>query len=274
MSIEPVQRIHQGRRAECLLRQRIQLRALVGGQAVAEPLRGRGALGQRVQQLVHVLRVLREELAVLLHEVVEVLLGVLATGVLVQQVIQIVEHVVDALTVLVGGVLQRLLHPGEALVEHLAAEQILDLVVLLARLVAAPLVVGQLLHCLGRRRRQRLDPHLVEPRVVVQSTRQLFTLGQHRLVEQLLDLLQGAVKVVALQQLPPTAVRLRGQLVGATHALGAAPQQLLHRPTRRRALHHVLPDRLQRFAQIDRRRQRIRTAGVAGVTGGAPVPAF
>ena len=122
------------RRAECLLRQRIQLGALVGRQAVAEPLRGRGPLGQRVQQLVHVLRVLREELAVLVHEVIEVLLGVLAAGVLVQQIIQIVEHFVDALTVLVGGVLQRLLHPGETLVEHLAAEQILDLLVLFARL--------------------------------------------------------------------------------------------------------------------------------------------
>ena len=75
---------------------------------------------------------------------------VLAPGVLVQQVVEVVEHLVDALTVLVGGVLQRLLHAGEALVEHLPAEQILDLLVLFARLLAAPVVVGQLLHGLGR----------------------------------------------------------------------------------------------------------------------------
>ena len=66
------------------------------------------------------------------------------------QVVEVVEHVVDALTILVGGVLQRLFHAGEPLVEHLAAEQILDLVVLLAALGAAPLVVGQFLDGLGR----------------------------------------------------------------------------------------------------------------------------
>ncbi len=67
----------------------------------------------------------------LVHEVLEVLLGVLTARVLVQQVVQVVEHVVDALPVLVGGVLQRLLHPGEALVEHLATHEVLDLLVLL-----------------------------------------------------------------------------------------------------------------------------------------------
>ena len=224
MAVQPVERVHQRRRAECLLGQRIQLGALVGGQAVAEPLRRRRALGQRVQQLLHVARVLRKELAVLVHEVIEVLLGVLTAGMLVQQVIQIVEHLVDALAILVGGVLQRLLHPGEPLVEHLAAEQILDLLVLFPRLGTAPVVVGQLLHGLGRRRGQRLDPHLLEPGVVVERAGQFLALGQHRLVEQLLDLLQRAVKVVALQQFPATAVRLGGQLVGAAHVLGAAAE--------------------------------------------------
>ena len=56
------------------------------------------------------------------HEVVKVLLRVLAARVLVQQVVQVIEHLVDPLTVLVGGVLQRLLHPGEPLIEHLPAE--------------------------------------------------------------------------------------------------------------------------------------------------------
>ena len=160
----------------------------------------------------------------LVHEVIKVLLRVLSSGVLVQQVIQIVEHLVDALTILVGGVFQRLLHPGEALIEHLAAEQILDLFVLFARLGAAPLVVGQFLYCLGRRRGQRLDPHLLEAGVVVERAGQLLALGQHRFVEQLLDFLQSAVKVVALQQFPTTSVGLGGQLVGAAHILGAAPQ--------------------------------------------------
>ena len=151
---------------------------------------------------------------------------------LVQQVVQVVEHLVDALAVLVGGVLQRLLHPGEPLVEHLAAEQILDLLVLFARLLAAPVVVGQFLHGLGRRRRQRLDPHLVESGIVVERAGQFLALGQHGLVEQLLDLRQSAVKVVALQQLPAPPVGLGGQLVGAAHVLGAAAHQLGQCPSR------------------------------------------
>ena len=103
------------------------------------------------------------------------------------------EHVVDALTVLVGGAFQRLLHAGEALVEHLTTEQILDLLVLLSRLVAAPVVFGKLLHGLGRRRRQRIQLQFAEAGVVVQRAGQFLALGQHRLVEQLFDLLQGAV---------------------------------------------------------------------------------
>ena len=119
--------------------------------------------------------------------------GVLAAGVLVQQVVEVVQHLVDALAVLVGGALKRLLHAGESLVEHLAAEQILDLLVLFARLRAAPVVVGQLLDGLGRRRRQRVELQFAEPGVVVQRAGQFLALGQHRLVEQLLDLLQSAV---------------------------------------------------------------------------------
>ena len=76
------------------------------------------------------------------HEVVEVLLGVFTARMLVQQLIEVVHHLVDALAILVGGTLERLLHPGEALIQHLAAQQILDLLVLLTGLVAAPVVVG------------------------------------------------------------------------------------------------------------------------------------
>ena len=125
----------------------------------------------------------------LVHEVLEILRGVFAAGMLVQQVVEVVDHVGDPLTVLVGSPFQGLLHAGEALVEHLAAEQILDLVVLLARLVAPPVVFRELLHGLGRRRRERIQLQFAEPRVVVQRAGQFFALGQHRLVEQFLDLL-------------------------------------------------------------------------------------
>ncbi len=265
MAVQLVERIHQRRRAECLLRQGIQLGALVGGEAVAEPLRGGRPLGQRIEQLVDVLRILREELAVLVHEVLEVLLRVLPIRVLVQQVVQVVEHVVDALTVLVGGILQRLLHAREALIEHLATHQVLDLLVLLLRLLGAPLVLGEFLHRLGGRVRQRLQLQLVEPSVVVECAGEFLALGEHGLVEQLLDVLQCAVEVVVLQQLSPLAVRLRGQPIGALHVLHAATHQLGQRAARRAALHDVLADLLQRVAQIDRRGQRIGPAGVSRI---------
>ena len=199
------------------------------------------------------------------HEVLKVFWRVLALSVFVQQVVQVVEHLVDPLPVLVGGVLQGLLHAGEALVEHFAAEQILDLLVLLAGLRGAPVVFGELLHRLGRGRRQRFQLQLAEPGVVVERARQLLALGQHRVIEKLLDLGQRAVEVVALQQLPSAPVRLGGQPVGAGHVLRTAAQQFRQRPPRRGALHDVLPDRFQRFAQVDGRGQRVGPAGVSRV---------
>ncbi|CFR95587.1 Uncharacterised protein [Mycobacterium tuberculosis] len=167
MRIQTVQRPHQRRRAKCLLRQRVQLVPLFLAQAVAEPLRGGGSLGQRVQQLLDVARVLREELAVLGHELVEVPLRIFTAGVLIQQVVEVVEHLGDPPAIVVGGTGKRLLHAGKALVEQLTAEQILDLLILFAGLPAAPAVFGQLLYCLGRRGRKRVQLQLGEAGVVV-----------------------------------------------------------------------------------------------------------
>ena len=138
VGVEPGQRLHQLRRAERLRRELHQLLALLGAHRVEHPLGGGGALGQGVEQLVDVLRVLREEVAVLVHELLEVLVGVLAALVLLEQLVEVVEHLVDRRAVLVGGVLQRLLHAGEPLVEQLPAEQVLDLLVVLAGLRAMP----------------------------------------------------------------------------------------------------------------------------------------
>ena len=149
MAVQPAQCVHQLRRAEGLLRQRIQFGTLLGGEAVAEALRGGGTLGQRIQELIDIARVLREVLAVLGHEIVEVVLGVLATGVFVQQVVEVVEHLVDGLAVFVTGVLQRLFHAGEALIEYFPSEQVLDLLVFLLRFGASPLVLREFLHRLG-----------------------------------------------------------------------------------------------------------------------------
>ena len=83
-------------------------------------------------------RLLREVLAVRRHEVVELLLGVLAAATGLQQPVEVRQHLRHRGPVLVGRVLQRLLHAGEPLVEHLPAQQVLDLLELRARLGAVP----------------------------------------------------------------------------------------------------------------------------------------
>ena len=80
VGVELGQRLHQVRRPERLLGQRVQLVALLLGHRVAHPLGGGGALGERVEQLVDVLRVLGEEVAVLVHELAELLGRVLAAA--------------------------------------------------------------------------------------------------------------------------------------------------------------------------------------------------
>ena len=195
----------------------------------------------------------------------ELLGGVVAAGVRGEQVAEVAQHLLDPLAVLGRGVLERLLHPGEALVEQLAAEEVLDLVVLLAGVAAAPLVVGEL----GDRRRggcrEPLHPHLGEPCVVVEVAGQLLALGEHGVVEQLPDLLEGAAELVLLEQLAPALRHLPGQLVEADPRLGALPQQLAHRPLGRDPGHDVLADGVERLAQVDRGRERVGPPGVPGV---------
>lgn len=201
------------------------------------------------------------------HELLELLVGVLPARMGVEHVVEIGQHLGDPSTVLLGGPLECLLHALEALIEHLAAEQILDLLVVLPRLAAAPVVVGELLHGLRRRRRQFGDLHLLEAGVVVQRTGQGLALLEDRRVQQLAHLLQGAVEILVLQQFPPTTVRPRGEIVQAAHVLRPATQHLLHRAARRRTFENVLTDRVERLPQIDGWRQRIRTVDVRPVPG-------
>ncbi len=161
-------------------------------------------VGEGVEQLVDVAGVprrIREEVSMFAHEVVEVLLGVLPQPVLLEQLVEVAQHLVDRGPVLVGGALERLLHAGEALVEHLASEQVLDLLVGLARLAALPVVRRQLADRGRRGGRQVLQLHLAQRPVAVvhrDVAGELLALLEHRLVEQLPDLLEGAVEVVPL----------------------------------------------------------------------------
>ena len=110
-----------------LVHQLAELGALLRSQAVHHPLGGRGAAGEGVDQLLEVLRLVREQVAVRVHERVEVGLRVLAAGVGVEHRVEVGEHVLQSLQRLRVRVLQRLLEPAELPVEHLPAQQVLQL---------------------------------------------------------------------------------------------------------------------------------------------------
>ena len=193
-----------------------------------------------------------------------------------QQLVEVRQHLVQGGPVLVGRVLQRLLHAGEPLVEELPAQQVLDLLELLPRLGAAPVVAVELVDGGRGRGRQVVELHLRQGPVAlvhVDVARQLLALGQDRPVEELLDLLQGAVQVVLPGQLLAALGDPPRQLVQPGLVPTAAPQELPHRPLGRVAGHDVLADRVQRLGQVDRRRERVGPVDVRGVPGPPGQPA-
>ncbi|SKY66486.1 Uncharacterised protein [Mycobacteroides abscessus subsp. abscessus] len=191
-------------------------------QRVVELLCRCGALCERVDEFFCVAWVFGEVLAVLTHEVVKLLSGVLATIVGVEKFIEVCEHLGDGLTVLVGGTLERFLHPRETLVEQFPAQQILDLLEVLARLRVPPVVLRQFLDGLSSRGRQTPDLHLGETRVVVEIACELFALLEYRAVEKFSDLVERSVEVSLLQQLLPPTIDLFAQLVQAAHVRRSA----------------------------------------------------
>ena len=267
--VEPGELLGQPRVAEGLLHEALELGALLGRQRVHHPLGRGGPLGEQVDQLVGGLRVLREELAVLGHELAELLRGVLAAGVRLEQVVQVRDHLADPLDVLGRRVLHRLLHALEALVERLPAQEVLDLLVGLARLGVAPVVVLQLGHGPRGRRGQRVELHLAEPGVVGVLGLQGVPLGLERPLEQLADLLQRPVEPVLALQLAAPLVEPAHEVVETLLVAQPAAHQLAHRLPRRRALHDVAAQLVHRRPQVERRRQGVRPVVEAAV-GVAP----
>ena len=203
-----------------------------------------------------------------LHELREVLGRVLAALALLQQVAQVAEHIRHPRAVLVRRVLERLLHPPEARVERVTAQQILDLRERLLRVGRLPVIAAQLGHRGRGGIRQVLHLHLTERpvRVVHRDVpRELAPLREHRLVEQLLHLVDRPAQAVALQQRTASALDVAGEVV-ETARVRAAPTQILpQRLVRAVAGHDVVGHRRQRLRQVDRRRKGVRTAGEAAV---------
>lgn len=114
--VEFADEVHQLLGSEGLGGKLHELGALLRRHGVQQALGGGGALSEQLHQLVDVARVLRELVAVLGHELAEVLVRGHAGAVLSQKHVQVAQHLGDRRTVLVGGAFQRLLHAGEALV--------------------------------------------------------------------------------------------------------------------------------------------------------------
>ena len=227
---------------------------------------GRGPPGQRVDQLVEVLRLLGEELAVLLHELLELFRRVLAAGIGVEHVVERGHHLADALEILRRRVLHGVAHAGELRVEHLTAQQVLDLLVRLARLGRTPLVVGELPHRARRVARQLVEFGLGHPRGVRRFREQRAAFLLDRLVEQLAHLLQRAVQAGVAAQFAGAFAGPAAQLLQPGAAVGAAAQQPIQRLARRHAGQHVVADLVQRGTHVVGRFERIRTTGPAAVS--------
>ena len=194
------------------------------------------------------------------HELVELLLGVLAAGVGIEHLVQVVQHLPDLLhrpRIRIG---QGVAQAGELGVQHLRAQQVGDLLIGRSRLRRAPLVVGQLANRPRGVRRQRVQLGFGKPSGVGRIREQRGPFAFQRLVEQLPDLLQGAVQPGGVAQLPGSLPSSPAQRVQAGAAVHPAAQQPLQGGPRRHPGQHVLADLVQRPADVVRRLQRIRAA--------------
>ena len=141
--LQPAHLLGQAGVAERLVHQPGELCALLRGQRVQETLRRGRPPGQGVHQLLEIAGIVRKERPVLAHEVVELLLRVFTPRVSVEHVVERVHHLPDPRKIRWSGRLHGVAQSGELGVQHLAAQQVLDLLVLLPRLRRTPLVVGQ-----------------------------------------------------------------------------------------------------------------------------------
>ncbi len=243
-----------------------QFLALLVRQRVHQPFGRLHPADEGVDQLLQVLRAVREHVAVLAHEVVEVLLGVLAAGVGVEHLAQVGHHVLDPLHGRRVGVLQGLLHALELAVEHLAAQQVAQLLELLPGLLRAPVVLRQLADGPRGVARQRVELCLAHPRVVARVGEQRPALGFQSLVEQLAGLFQHAVQAAGVAQLALPLADSAHQVVEAAPFLPAAAQQVTQRVARGVAAQDPVAHLVERFADVIGRRQRVRAVVVGTVT--------
>ena len=268
--------------AERLRHEAGELLALLRGERGHQPLGGSRLAGQLVDELVDVLRVAGEQVPVLGHELVEVLLRVLAPRVLVEQLVEVAQHVLEPLVrrLLLGArrarlhPLQRIPHPAEALIEHVAAQPVENVAVDPLGLRRRPAVLGQLLDRRRRRPRQRVELSLGEPGVVAVDLGERLLLRRQRLVELGLRAGDGAVEPAATGDLATHAHGPGAQVVEPLPVqvpvlVGQPPaQHLAQRVAQAVPGEDLLAERVERLPHVVGRRQRVRPA----LPGPVPVP--
>ena len=226
------------------LRQPLQLGTLLGGHRVQQLLHLRHRLRHLLEQLVEGLRVAGEEVAVLVHEALEV--GLFATLALLEHLVEVGEHVLHALHLLGRHVLHAFGHLVEVALEQLLAQLVHQLLEPLAGCVVHEVVVLERLHPageIGRKLVELLPPLLGEilddllPATVarlpcfVDAPVDPGTLLLGDLPELLGDVVVDAAEVPPLELLPP-ALPKPLEHVAQPHQLlvVAVAKPLLHQP--------------------------------------------
>jgi hypothetical protein len=251
------------------LHQLAELLALLGGERVHQPLLRGGPPGQVVDQLGQRLGLAREELAVLGHEVVELLLRVLAAGVRLEHRVEVGEHVLDGLHRLRARRLERLLHALELAVEDLAAQQVVDRLVGL-RASSLRQSYGLSACTAGRCRPAacRAPARASGRRRTGRGTAR--AAPRQRLLEQLADLLQRPVELALAPGLPLPLGDLAAQVVQARagrRRRGAAGRAA---PAGAGAVEHLPRRSRPGRGDVVRRLERVPPAGPGAVAvGGA-----
>ena len=230
------------------LGQRLQLGALLGRHRVEELLHLRHRLRHLLEQLVEALRVAGEELAVALHEALEV--GLLAALALLEHLVELVQHVLHLLHALGGHVLHALGHLVEVALHQLFLQLLHELFELLARRVVHELVVLQRLHLAREVGRHHVELHATALRRalgdllallvtrgggLVDAPVDALALHVDDLVELHRDVVVHAAEVAVLELLA-TALAEALHHLAQPHELVAVPvaEALLHHPAQRR----------------------------------------
>ena len=246
-----------------LLGQRLQLPALLVRERCHQAAHRRHASRHLLEELVEGPRVVREEVAVPLHERLEARLRVLAAVTLLDQRVQVGEHVAEPREVLGRHVLHPLRHVPEVRAQDVLAQLLHQLVELPLRLRVGEAVLLELADLAGRVGGERVEERLAHPRVVLVAEGQRGALALQDLLELLPHVLErpGEVERVLLALallLQPAAERVEA----AEAPLHPPSQQALERGVGAAAHQDLVGELLEDVARRD--------LGPEGVLGAVP----